>query len=153
MTRSGPEPVGVERQVHGRALHPGAACGPVLRLQAPVSFWGGVDETGRIVDVHHPQCGQSLTGRVVVMESGRGSSSSTAVLAEQIRAGTAPAAVVLGACDTILVIGALVAAELYDVRMPVVEVALADLDRIGPADVTVHADANTLHATLTCEGP
>lgn len=146
MTGSGPD-------LHGRALHPGDAEGPVLRLDAPVSFWGGVDEHGRIVDVHHPQCGRSLTGKVVVMAAGRGSSSSTAVLAEQIRAGVAPAALVLGECDTILVIGALVAAELYGVRMPVIHISPTDLDRLGPDPVRVRVDPDTLHATLTSEGP
>ncbi len=141
-----------------RTLAPGDGTGDVLRLDTPVSFWGGVDETGTIVDVHHPQCGERLTGKVVVMASGRGSSSSTAVLAEQIRAGTGPAALVLSECDTILVIGALVATELYGVRMPIVEVSptdlidLIELDRREPGPLRVTADPDTLHATLTREG-
>jgi len=110
-----------------------------------------VDTSGRIVDVHHPQCGYNLAGKVVVMQSGRGSSSSTAVLAEQIRAKTAPAALVLGGCDTILVIAALVAAELYDVRMPVVEVDPDELDEIGSGAVTVEADLETMRAVVTTE--
>ncbi len=32
--------------------------GEALVLDAPISFWGGVDAgTGRIADVRHPQCG------------------------------------------------------------------------------------------------
>jgi hypothetical protein len=54
------------------------------------------------------------------MPSGRGSSSSSTVLAEAIRLGTGPAGIVLGAPDEIIVIGALVAAELYGSQMPVV---------------------------------
>ena len=46
------------------------------------------------------------------MPSGRGSSSSSSVLAEAIRAGTAPAAIVLGEADPILALGAIVAREL-----------------------------------------
>jgi predicted aconitase with swiveling domain len=115
MTMPGPE-------LRGRTLHAGTAGGTVLRLDEPLSFWGGVGEDGRVVDVRHPQYGQSLAGRVVVMRSGRGSSSSAAVLAERLRTGTAPAALVLGSCDTILVVGALVAAELYDVHLPIVQV-------------------------------
>ena len=140
-------------ELHGRALHPGDANGQVLRLEAPVSFWGGVDEAGRIVDVHHPQCGEILTGRVVVMTSGRGSSSATAVLAEQIRARTAPAALVLAECDTILVIGALVAAELYDVRMPIVQLSPTDLGLIGPGPLHIRTDPQTLDAILLSERP
>ncbi len=103
----------------GLSLHPGTARGPVLVLTEPLSFWGGVGPAGVVVDAHHPQRGQSLTGRVVAMTEGRGSSSSSAVLAEQIRSGRAPAALLLGACDTVLLLGALVAAELYDVRLPI----------------------------------
>lgn len=138
--------------LHARALTSGEATGEVLRLDTPVSFWGGVDPDGRIVDGHHPQCGERLTGKVVVMASGRGSSSSTAVLAEQIRVGTGPAALVLSECDTILVIGALVSAELYGVRMPIVEVSPTDLALLGPGHLRISADADTLHATLTSEG-
>jgi predicted aconitase with swiveling domain len=135
-------------ELHGRALHPGQAAGEVLHLDSPVSFWGGVDESGRIIDVHHPQCGESLTGKVMVMAAGRGSSSSTTVLAECIRAGTAPAAIVLAECDTILVIGALVAAELYGVQMPLVQVSSSDLELLLTGTAHVFADAETLDATV-----
>jgi hypothetical protein len=104
----------------GRTLHPGTATGVPIRLTAPLSFWGGTDRSGRIVDAHHPQCGALLTGRILLMESGRGSSSASSVLAEQIRAGTAPAAIILSRPDPIIPLGALVAAELYGLLLPVV---------------------------------
>jgi len=108
-------------EVEGRTLAAGSATGRVLRLDEPLSLWGGMDPgTGRIIDRRHPQAGQSLAGRVVVMPAGRGSSSSSSVLAEAIRAGTAPAALVLREADPILALGALVASELYDRQMPVV---------------------------------
>ena len=76
--------------------------------------------TGELIDAHHPQRGANLAGRIVVMPSGRGSSSSASVLAEAVRAGTAPAAILLGDPDLILAIGAAVAEELYGHRVPVV---------------------------------
>jgi predicted aconitase with swiveling domain len=95
--------------------------GRALVLADTLSLWGGMDPaTGRVIDAHHPQRGASLAGMVVVMPGGRGSSSSASVLAEAVRAGTAPAAFVLGEPDLILSIGAEVAAELYGVRVPVV---------------------------------
>ena len=94
-----------------------------LVLDEPLSLWGGMDPaTGLVIDAHHPQRGRSLTGRVVVMAAARGSSSSASILAESVRAGTAPAAIVLGEPDLILAIGAEVAVELYGVRVPVVAV-------------------------------
>ena len=53
------------------------------------------------------------------MPSGRGSSSSSSVLAECIRAGTAPAALLLYEPDPILAVGAIVAGELYGRTIPV----------------------------------
>jgi uncharacterized protein len=94
-------------------LFPGTAEGEVLVLAAPLSFWGGVSwETGAITNVRHPQCGQVVTGRILVVPEPVGSSSSSAVLLELIRAGRAPAAIVLGRPDAILVVACLVAREM-----------------------------------------
>jgi len=106
--------------MEGRILVEGHARGPALVLEEPLSFWGGLDPaTGEIVEANHPQRGSVVTGTILVMPSGRGSSSSATVLAEAIRAGTAPAGIVLGEPDDIIVIGALVAEVLYSVRVPV----------------------------------
>ena len=107
-----------------RVLVSGEAAGDVLALTEPLSFWGGLDPaTGAITDVHHPQHGESVTGRILVMPSGRGSSSSSSVLAEAIRARTAPAAIVLADADPIVALGAIVAEEMYGTVVPIVEVA------------------------------
>ena len=120
-------------------LVPGTASGAVLSLGAPLSFWGGVRESdGVIIDVHHPQQGQSVAGRVLVMPSGRGSSSSSSVLAELIRAGVGPAAILLGERDAILVIGAMVAEELYRKTVPIIVLSPAEYARCrGAAALSV----------------
>jgi predicted aconitase with swiveling domain len=116
----------------GRTLVAGHATGTALVLDEPLSFWGGMDPaTGALIDTHHPQRGEVLTGRVLVMSSGRGSSSSSYVLAEAIRAGTAPAAIVLREPDGIIALGAIVARELYDLVMPVVTIGDADHARLA----------------------
>lgn len=95
-------------------LAPGNARGDLLVLAEPVSFWGGFSaESGRIIDRWHPDCGTCLSGRLLVMRAARGSSSGSSVLAEAIRRGTAPSAIVLRSRDAILTIGALVAQALY----------------------------------------
>lgn len=104
----------------------GRAVGPALVLSEPLSFWGGVDDAdGTIIDRHHPQAGETVRGKVLVMPSGRGSSSSSSVLAETIRAGTGPVAIVLAEPDGILTLGALVASKLYGTMTPVVVVDTA----------------------------
>ena len=103
-----------------RILVAGEAQGEILVLDEPLSFWGGFEsETGTIIDQAHPQVGASLSGRVVMMTVGRGSSSASSVLAEAIREGTAPAALVLQESDEIIVLGAIVADEIYGIVMPI----------------------------------
>ncbi len=139
-----------------RSLHPGVATGAILRLTAPLSLWGGTHPDGTISDPHHPQFGRRLTGRIVVVASGRGSSSSSSVLAELVRSGNGPAAIVLAEPDGILVLGALVAAELYGIRLPIAVVAPA-LHRQLPSDgeASLSCDDTTGHldvATASVRG-
>src|SRR5207247_1043796 len=83
---------------------------------------------------------------VLVMPSGRGSSSSSSVLAEAIRRGTAPAAIVLLEADVILALGSAVAAELYGRTVPVV-VAGEDTYRLIAPGSPVAVDATPDRAT------
>jgi hypothetical protein len=115
-------------------------------LAEPLSLWGGLDPaTGEIIDPHHPQQGVSVAGRVVIMPAARGSSSSSSILAEAARAGTAPAAILLGEPDLILAIGAAVAAELYGVVVPVGVMAPDELASLADgAPLTVEADGRVV---------
>ena len=132
----------------GRALLEGRGSGVVLRLGEPLSFWGGLDPaTGRIVDHRHPDFGASVTGRILAMPSGRGSSSSSSVLAEAIRAGTAPTGIVMAAPDGIVALGAIVAAELYSVVVPVIVVPREVFDSIpGGASASIDGPRLTWEA-------
>lgn len=115
----------------GRVLAPGSVTAAATVLSEPLSLWGGLDPaTGELIDPHHPQRGRSLAGRVVVMPGGRGSSSSSSVLAEAVRAGHAPAGFVLAEPDLILAVGAAVAEELYGASLPIVVLEPADFARI-----------------------
>lgn len=128
-------------------LFEGDATGEVLVLDEPLSFWGGVDrESGVIIDVHHPQQGQTVTGKIVVMAIGRGSSSSSSVFAELIRLSIAPAAVVLTEFDHILVLGAIVGNLLYERRCPFIRIDPADGARLATGQLAT-IDAAGLHVT------
>ena len=121
--------------IEGRVLVAGRASGDALVLDEPLSFWGGLDpSTGQIVEVGHPQRGAVVTGRILVMPSGRGSSSSATVLAEAIRRGTGPAGIVVLQPDAIVAIGALVAAELYGATIPVVLAAAHEVSLVAEGD-------------------
>lgn len=120
----------------GRALTPGSAGGTVLKLDVPLSFWGGVDlRSSAIVDQSHPRRGAVIAGRVLVMPHARGSSSSSSALMELARSGIAPVAIVMQRHDPILVIGSLVAAELYGIEIPVVLLGERDWNALHEDDV------------------
>ncbi len=124
-----------------RTLVAGPAAGPAFVLDEPLSFWGGLDaETGRITDAHHPQVGESIAGTVLVMAVGRGSSSASSVLAEAIRLGTAPRAMVMRESDEIIVLGAIVAEELYGITMPIVLVSAETMAGIATGESVTIVD-------------
>jgi len=133
--------------LRGRVLVAGSGSGRALVLAEPLSFWGGFDaSTGRVIEERHPQAGASLGGRVVVMPGGRGSSSSSSVLAEALRQGSGPAAILLAVPDQIIALGALIPNLLDGSHYPVVVLEPADYGAIKTGDdVTVGEDG-----TVTC---
>jgi predicted aconitase with swiveling domain len=141
--------VGVSAAV---TLVPGAASGPVLRLDEPLSFWGGLDPaTGAIIDRLHPQRGARVAGRILMMPGGRGSSSGSATLAEALRLGNGPAAILMLERDAIIVVGAMVAVELYGLACPVALVDGQDWEALeAAASLTLEAgpDGAAIRADL-----
>ena len=137
----------------GRTLVAGTAVGEALVLDEPLSLWGGLDPgTGRVIDVRHPQHGAVVGGRVLVLPSGRGSSSSSSVLAEAIRRGTAPVAIVLAEPDPILALGSIVARELYGIAVPVVVLEHRDYASIRTGAL-VHITARDGVGSVRVQGP
>ena len=103
-----------------RVLIGGQAAGPVLKLAAPISFWGGVDPvTGRITQPAHPDHDAVIAGTVLVLPGMIGSSSSSAIMLELIHVGRAPAALVMGEVDAILALGVAAGDELELPVLPV----------------------------------
>lgn len=114
--------------LEGRGLVDGRAEGSVLALDRSLSFWGGVSyETGVIQDADQAELGQSIARRVLVMPSGRGSSSASSVLAELLRAGIGPAAIITATIEPIQITGSLVARQLYGIACPMGVLPIEDL--------------------------
>ncbi len=126
----------------GKPVIPGSAQGMALVSAQPLSFWGGYDPaTGEIIDRRHDLSGQTAAGRVLVLPSGKGSSTASAILLESIRRGTAPAAIITLATDPILALGAIVADELYNRSVPMVVLSPDDFALIRDGEpVAVDAD-------------
>jgi predicted aconitase with swiveling domain len=113
--------------MRGTPLVPGVASGEALVSRQPLSFWGGYDHrTGEIIDRRHPLAGENAAGRVLVLPYARGSSTTSAVLLEALRAGTAPAAILTTGAETFFALAAIVAEEMYQRSFPVVIVQETD---------------------------
>jgi hypothetical protein len=131
-----------------RVLVEGTAVGEALVLVEPLSLWGGLNpETGEIIDRRHPQAGQIVTDRVLVLPAGRGSSSASSILLEAVKQGTAPAAIITSETDGILALGAAVAREMYDQSPPVLVLSGDDYAQIQTGQqVEIWADGTVSFA-------
>lgn len=111
-----------------QVLHDGEAEGPLLVLEEPLSFWGGFDPvTGQIVDQHHPQAGAWAGDTILALPETRGSAGTPAGVAEAIRRGCGPVGIITAKKDINLVAGVMTARQLYDICVPVIEIAREDL--------------------------
>lgn len=131
-------------QLKGRPVVAGAAEGIALVAKEPLSFWGGLDAaTGEIIDRRHPLSGEIVARRVLVLPYSRGSSTTSTMLLEAIRAGTAPAAIIASYPDPMLALGSLVAEELYHRTVPVVALEEDEYNRLKTGDrVVIHPDGS-----------
>jgi len=92
-----------------RGLVKGQAEGEALVAPTTLSFWGEVDPIGgRIIASGHPLEGKSLRGKVLVIESTKGSSATPLVIGLAAREGNAPAAFVNMNIDALAVLGCIV---------------------------------------------
>jgi predicted aconitase with swiveling domain len=122
-------------RLEARVLISGSADGNALCLEETLSFWGGFDPIkGEIIDVHHPQFGQRVAGSILFIPESRGSAGTPGGIAETLRNGSGPAALVLGKADVNIGVGALVANRLYGLNVPVLELSPEDLRRVESGD-------------------
>ena len=133
----------------GRPVVAGGAEGRALVSKEPLSFWGGLcPRTGEIIDRRHERSGAIVTGRVFVFPQGKGSSTSSAVLLESIKAGVAPAAIINLKVDPILALGSIVSDELYHQAVPIVVLPEKDFYLIREDDhLTIEPDGKVLVST------
>jgi predicted aconitase with swiveling domain len=125
--------------LHGKVIIRGEAHGVALVSQEPLSFWGGYDwKTGEIIDRRHALSGAIAKDKILAVPFTRGSSTTTAVLLEAIRAKTAPAAILTTDTDFFFALASVVAEELYGSPLALVALAESDFARLEmDDDVTI----------------
>ena len=117
--------------LQGKTVVPGEALGEALVGNEPLSFWGGYDwKTGEIIDRRHVLSGSIAKDKILAIPFTRGSSTTTAVLLEAIRAGTAPAAIITTDTDFFFALASVVADELYDSPLPLIALSESDFAQL-----------------------
>ncbi|UCH03997.1 MAG: DUF126 domain-containing protein [Candidatus Thorarchaeota archaeon] len=130
-------------RIRCNTLLPGVARGTALVTSQPICFWGGLDpKTGTITEREHELKGQNVAGTVFVFPTGKGSSTTSAILLESVRRGTAPAAIVNLKTEPILVIGAIIAEKLYDCIIPIVDRPEQDPTKVIRSGDWIEVDAS-----------
>src|SRR5215210_720419 len=121
--------------LQGRVIIHGEARGKALVSHEPLSFWGGYDwKTGEIIDRRHILSGAIAKDKILAVPFTRGSSTTTAVLLEAIRARTAPAAIITTDTDFFFALASVVAKELYSTPLPLVALAEPDFMQLRTND-------------------
>jgi predicted aconitase with swiveling domain len=121
--------------LQGRTIIQGEARGEALVSREPLSFWGGYDwKTGEIIDRRHPLSGSIAKNKILAIPFTRGSSTTTAVLLEAIRAGTAPAAIITTDTDFFFALASVVADELYTSPLPLLALSEQDFAQLKTND-------------------
>ena len=127
----------------------GFAEGEVLLGDKPLSFWGGYDaNTGEIIDRRHPLSGEFAAGKILALPFSRGSSTTTAVLLESIRGGTAPAAILTIGVDTFYALASIVAEELFNEAIPILSLSPADFERLKNGDTAKISQSGEIVITI-----
>ena len=94
----------------GRTIYQGRTEGEALVTHMGISFFGGVDpDTGIVVERGHELEGQSISGKVLVFPTGKGSTVGSYTLYRLKRNGKAPIAIVNAECETITAVGCIIA--------------------------------------------
>ena len=124
-----------EITLQGRTIIRGEARGQALVSNEPLSFWGGYDwKTGEIIDRRHMLSGYIAKDKILAVPFTRGSSTTTAVLLEAIRARTAPAAIITTEADFFFALASVVAEELYTAPLPLVALSESDFAKLRTDD-------------------
>ena len=96
-------------KLNGRKIYKGIAEAEAIVTKDGISFYGGVDpDTGKVVEVGHELEGKSITDKVLVFPTGKGSTVGSYTMYRMKKNNTAPAAIVNEKIDTIVAVGCII---------------------------------------------
>ena len=93
----------------GRKIYKGKVEGEALVTSDDISFYGGVDpENGEVVEKNHELEGKSVSGKILVFPTGKGSTVGSYTMYRMMKNNTAPTAIVNQRIDTIIAVGCII---------------------------------------------
>ena len=120
-----------------RKIAKGHVKGEIILTSDSLSFLGGVDpESGCIIDPHHELHGKNISGKILVIPSGKGSTVGSYVIYQMARNKTAPLAIIASEAEPIIATGAIMA------DIPMVDRPEVDLLNILKDGDLVEVDAD-----------
>lgn len=125
-------------KLQGRKIYQGNVTGEALVTSMGISFFGGVDpDTGCVVEKGHELEGQSISGKILVFPTGKGSTVGSYTLYRLKANGLAPAAILNRDCETIIAVGCIIS------EIPCVD--QLPIDQIQPGSrITVDGEQGTI---------
>ncbi|MEC1715134.1 aconitase X swivel domain-containing protein [Schinkia azotoformans] len=139
------EYINKEMIVTGKVIASGEVRGEIVGTNHLLSFWGGFDPvTGKIIDRHHPLCGETLTGKIFVLPRGKGSSTGSPILLDAIMLGNAPAGLIMNKADVIISLGIIVCEEFFKKGIPIIVLNNEDFSEAVQAKEAVIKEGGTV---------
>lgn len=100
----------MEKIIRCRKISKGHVSGPVLLTKDSLSFLGGVNpETGVITDSNHELHGENISGKILVIPSGKGSTVGSYIIYQMYKNKTAPLGLIALEAEPIIATGAIMA--------------------------------------------
>ena len=120
-----------------RKISKGHVIGQIILTKDSLSFLGGVDpDTGIVIDPTHELHGKKITGKILVIPSGKGSTVGSYVIYQMAKNKTAPLAIIAREAEPIIATGAIMAG------IPMVDKPQADLLTVLKDGQQVEVDAD-----------
>jgi len=132
------------RQLTGRVIKAGQAEGSALVSVEPLGFFGMVDpETGIVVEKGHPLEGETVSGRVLVFPTGKGSTVGSYILYRLAKSGRSPVAIINAESEPIVAVGAIISDIPMVDQVDIKQITTGDLVSIADGQVSIRTIADT----------
>jgi predicted aconitase with swiveling domain len=126
----------------GRKIAGGSVEGEAIVTGEGISFYGSVDpDTGIVTEKGHPLEGKSVSGKVLVFPSGKGSTVGSYTMYRLKKNGKAPVAIINKECETVVAVGAIISEIPCVDHIDISQIKTGDMVRVNADEGVVDVQA------------